>query len=329
MSEVSLSKKEIQNRLNSIRINAEGFTSRKYGVSIKYYSNDDEKPEKRVDYEVNVVLERINGIGYVTINKENIFYNQHEPDLISEKIAQAITKSLYPVKTHINEKGISSDEIINHSEVIDRWNLEKRKIQEKYSSTELEDFFETTEKVILNKSRLESSLKNDFFWNLFFHRKLINYGNKRTVETELFLPIIPYEYPFRFVGEQKIEKIPTYFHSFTIHFQSKEVKAPKYFYPKNHNESNGLFMNLNVQFESDLYHHFPMHIIAELKIYSKEKSTENSNLKRIAFSMYQINADEYKTKKLSQDSPFITGGLVKLPPNKWGFDNFENLENDW
>lgn len=45
--------------------------------------------------------------------------------------------------------------------------------------------------------------------------------------------------------------------------------------------------------------------------------------------MYQIGSEEYNGKTLSNDSPFISGGLVKLPPNKWGFDNFEKIENDW
>ena len=88
-------------------------------------------------------------------------------------------------------------------------------------------------------------------------------------------------------------------------------------------------MSLDVSFDLDLYHHFPMHTTAELKIYSKDQLDNKRVIKKIDFSMFQVNTDEYKFKILSKDSPFITGGLVKLPPNKWGFDNFENLENDW
>ncbi len=88
-------------------------------------------------------------------------------------------------------------------------------------------------------------------------------------------------------------------------------------------------MKLNVFFDLDIYHHFPMHIRADFKIYKKDRFGTETILNRTEFSQYQQNTEEYQSKQLSIDIPFITGGLVKLPPNKWGFDNFENLENDW
>lgn len=88
-------------------------------------------------------------------------------------------------------------------------------------------------------------------------------------------------------------------------------------------------MSLKVDFDLDLYHHFPMHTRAKFEVYSKGSDGKKIVLKKLEFTMYQINTMEYQNKALSEDSPFITGGLVKLPPNKWGFDNFENLENNW
>ena len=94
-------------------------------------------------------------------------------------------------------------------------------------------------------------------------------------------------------------------------------------------ESLEIYMQLNVEYDLDIFHHFSMHTRATLIIYTKDVLENKTIVKRIEFTQYQQNTEIYKDQKLTADSPFITGGLVKLPPNKWGFDNFENLENDW
>ncbi len=329
MKEITLSKKELQRRLNSIKINSEGLKPRKYGVSVKYFSGTEDKPLKRIDYEVTADLQAINHIGTIILDKKNIFYNQHSPDLINEIISDSITKSVYPVETTINERGNSTHEILNHDKIINRWKQNKDLLSEKYQSKALDEFFAVADLKINSKSMIERSLQYDWFWNLFFHPRLINYGDYRQIETELLLSVIPYQAPVRFHGVQTIEKIPTDYHSFVIRFESNEIKAPKYFYPKNIADDFILYISLRVEFDSDLYHHFPMHTRATIHTYSKNPDDSKLISKKIIFTMYQIDSDGYQNKTLSAESPFITGGLVKLPPNKWGFDNFENLENNW
>lgn len=111
MKEITLSKKELQHRLNSIKINSKGLKPRKYGVSVKYFSGTKNKPSKRIDYELTTDLQIINGIGTISLDKKNIFYNRHSPDLINEIISDSITKSMYPIETTINERGNSTCEI--------------------------------------------------------------------------------------------------------------------------------------------------------------------------------------------------------------------------
>lgn len=329
MPEKVLDKKEIQRRLNSIRIKPEGLQPRKYGVSVKYFDGDNEKPTKRIDYKVIAEVKIEHGIGAISINKEEVFFNQAEPDRFHEILVAAISRSIYPVKVFYNEKGIASKEIINHKEISERWEKEKSAILEKYNSKSLDDFIQIAEEKLQNKDRLEKSLHYDCLWNLFFHPILMNYGERRSVENYLYLPIIPYQSPLRFHGIQTIEKIPTDYHSFKVNFESNELPAPKYFYPKNSPDDAKYWMSLTVYFDSDVYHHFPMHIRAYFEVYSKDWVGKNVTEKKIQFTMYQIGSEEYNGKTLSKDSPFISGGLVKLPPNKWGFDNFEKIENDW
>lgn len=329
MPEILLDKKEIQSRLNSISIKPEGLQPRKYGVSVKYFDGESVKPAKRIDYKVSAEVKLEHGVGVISINKEEIFFNQSEPDRFHEILGAAISRSIYPVKSFYNEKGVASKEIINHKEILERWEKEKSAILEKHNSKSLDDFIQIAEEKLQHKDRLEKSLHYDWLSNLFFHPILMNYGERRSVENYLYLPIIPYQTPLRFSGVQIIEKIPTDYHSFKVNFESKELPAPKYFYPKNSLDNAKYWMNLKVHFDSDIYHHFPMHIRAYFEVYSKDWEGKNVTEKKIQFTMYQIGSEEYNGKTLSNDSPFISGGLVKLPPNKWGFDNFEKIENDW
>lgn len=329
MPENLLDKKEIQRRLNSISIKPEGLKARTYGVSIKYFDYNQEKPTKRIDYKVAAEVNIENGVGVISINKEEIFFNQAEPDRFHEILGAAISRSIYPVKVFYNEKGIASKEIINHKEILECWEKEKSAILEKYNSKSLDDFIQVAEERIQNKQLVEKSLQYDWLWNLFFHPILMSYREKRSVENYLYLPIIPYQNSLRFSGVQTIEKIPTDYHSFKVNFESEELPAPKNFYPKNSPKDVVLWMSLKVHFDSDLYHHFPMHIRAYFELYSKDWEGKNVTERKIQFTMYQIGSEEYKGKILSDDSPFISGGLVKLPQNKWGFDNFEKIENDW
>ena len=63
MNELRLTKKEIQNRLNTLKINPNGLQTRKYGVTTKYFSGNEESPDKRIAYEATVKLNINNRIG--------------------------------------------------------------------------------------------------------------------------------------------------------------------------------------------------------------------------------------------------------------------------
>ncbi len=324
--DIVMSKKEILRRLNSLRIKPAGLSPRKYGVSVKYFSGDEQVPSKRIDYDITAELNIEDYKGILKINKENIYYNQQQPDSINEVLGDALSKAIYPIRTSINEKGLCRDEILNHDEILTRWEHQKQKIRTKHRSDSLNDFFLTADKKISEKISLERSLKNDWFWNLFFHPRFINYGDSRKTETSLYLSVIPYTPPLKFSGIQSINKIPTRYHSFVLEFSSNELIAPSYFIPKNAVET--CFMSLKVIFDMDLYHHFPMHIQAYFEVYSKNWAGEKNLIKKIEYTLFQENAEEYKYKTMDRDSPFITGGLVVTEPNKWGF--YKNrFENDW
>jgi len=130
--------------------------------------------------------------GTLTVHKENIYYNQHQPDRINEILGESISKALYPLQTVINEKGLTTSEILNHKEMMSRWEMEKQKIVQNHQSDSLYSFFAAADKKLSDKTGVERSLKYDWFWNLFFHPKFIDYGEFRTTETSLNLSVIPF-----------------------------------------------------------------------------------------------------------------------------------------
>jgi len=325
--DILMPKKEILRRLNNIRIKPSGLKRREYGISVKYFSGKSSIPEKRIDYQLTTDLNLEDYKGVLTINKKDIYFNQHEPEITSEILGNAISKALYPVEIYLNEKGLTTSEIINNEEIRNRWETEKERLSDKYSSDALTKFFDTVDKKLSDGKELEKSFHNDWFWNLFFHPKFIEYGDTRSTDTALFLSIVPFQPAVRFPGKQTIQKIPTDYHSFIIEFESEEMPADSYFILGNSTKAKG-WMSLKVIFDLDLYHHFPMHTRAYFEVYTKDLNGNKDVIKKIQYTQYQKNTTEFRGRKLDQSSPFITGGLVVSEKNKWGFYKNE-YENDW
>jgi hypothetical protein len=86
---------------NVLLLNLRGLRQRNYGVSVKYYHHNDLKPCKRVDYNSTISINKHPDGWLIDMVKENIFFNQHEPDLVSEVVGSLVSKSIYPVQTLI------------------------------------------------------------------------------------------------------------------------------------------------------------------------------------------------------------------------------------
>lgn len=125
MKKITLSKKELRHRLNTLKINSEGLKPRKYGVSAKYFSENISQHFKRIHYKLIAELKIVNGDGIVRLAKKNIFYNQHRPELINEIISDRISTSIFPIGSTINERGVSNYEVLNYEEITKRWKQSK------------------------------------------------------------------------------------------------------------------------------------------------------------------------------------------------------------
>jgi hypothetical protein len=257
---------------------------RNYGVSVKYFKGEDATPYKRIDYDAKIGIAPDRNI---YIDKNNVYYNQHEPDTVSEIVASAFTKSIYPVKTTINGRGLSTLEVLNREEILQRFTGYKNELAEKYTGKHLEELMTKFEERLQQPRYLQNIFGNDWFCNLLFHPKILDYKENEDIDIRLALSVVPYGSPVIFEGKQKLTEQATYYDSHVITFNSKEQPAPAYFIPQKANSNERYYVALNVIFDIDVHHNFSMHTRASLSVFSKDAKNNRKEIKRIEYAQYQ------------------------------------------
>ncbi|NTE18262.1 hypothetical protein G6M26_06980 [Agrobacterium tumefaciens] len=263
---------------------------RRYGVSVKYYSGNAEVPQKRIDYDVEIQIDDHENGWQIRIDKQNVFFNQHKPDLISEILSQAITNSIYPVECVINSKGIPVRGITNHEEILKRWDSNKKKIADKYVGETVEEFMTAADRKFSNKALIEKSMKYDMLWNLLFHPKYQSYGSNKSIQTDMHLSVAPYQFPVRFSGIQSLNEAVTTYNSVQVKFNSDEMESPEFLTATLKNANHKYFVKLEVVFDLDAKHFFLMHATACFNLYYKDDEQHIHSEKKIHFTMYQLGA---------------------------------------
>ncbi|MDY3318249.1 hypothetical protein PG637_02355 [Riemerella anatipestifer] len=297
-------------KIQTPRLSLEGLSYRDYGVSVKYFTKANERPSKRIDYSVKTLVRPYKGEIYLLdVFKNDIWFNQHEPDTISEVITNEISKSIYPISVSISERDFSVDEIANHLQILDRWKKNKCYLEEKFNTDVTRSFYQAFENAIQNKKYFLKSMQNDWFWNLLFHQNYIDYGHDNKVKTDLYLSIIPYDPPFKFKGVQTFDNIITNYNSIQIQFKSDDVATPDYFKSKILDTSainnNNLLMRINVFYDLDIYYHFPMHIRAYFEVFTLAPDGKETILHKIHYTQYQQNTHDNKTYTREKGSQFF------------------------
>ena len=137
---------------NAPRINFGNIKPRKYDVTVKYFDGDNSTPTKRIDYEAEIVITPNNNTWFLDIYKDNIWFDQHEPDLINEMIANELCKTIYPVRAKINDKGEFLG-IANFNHIVNsRWHRNKFRATEKYTTEIVKKFYDAFERNLESKN---------------------------------------------------------------------------------------------------------------------------------------------------------------------------------
>ncbi|KQT31523.1 hypothetical protein ASG22_18545 [Chryseobacterium sp. Leaf405] len=304
-----MNKKTISLKDNVLKLNFGSLKSRSYAVSIKYFDGESSSLSKRVDYKNKIFITPKQDSYLLDIDKSSLWFNGHEPDLMYELISRDLSHIVYPVQVKSNEQ-LTFLEITNFSQIVNnRWHHNKSNLTEKYPTKIVQSFYKAFEKNLEKRSVFEKSMQYDWFWNLLFHPKYIDYSSDHVVKTNFYLAVVPYEFPVKFTGTQKITTEITDHHSVEIHFKSDEMMAHNYFISQinknNINSGNLMYMRLNVYFDLDVYHLFPMHTRAYFEVYSKDLEEKDTLIKRIEFTQYQEDTEDNKTAPPEKRSPYL------------------------
>lgn len=268
-------------------------TLKSYGVSIKYFQEDDVEPNKRLDYQIDLRVDQFRDepkTWQMMFNKRDLFINQHEPDLISEQLANLAMEALYPIKVDVNAKNEVFRGIVNHNDIKNRWETAKEKIIDKYEGDVTDLFIKKMEEKILSAYQIQQSLHFDMFWSMFFHPLYQNYNNNLTQTINFIFPIFPYQ-TYSFEGTQTIEKTLTSYGTIHINFNAKvDFNAEE---AKAFNLNGPHTMNLTAFWDLDEKGGLLKHNNVDWTL-SKIAKDEVIGIKRIKFSAYETSNETAK-----------------------------------
>lgn len=146
-----------------------------YGTIVHYKENGQLKNKIHFTSQIEFVREEDDFfIAWLQINQ--VYINDKEPDLTIEKLADKISKTLYPVKIALNSNG-QLHSILNIQDIQRRWVIMKPSILEYYKGgSELGNLISSFEKNIQSASLLKRSFEEHPFYQIYFAPIYQNYS---------------------------------------------------------------------------------------------------------------------------------------------------------
>ncbi|MBQ4821277.1 hypothetical protein [Aquimarina sp. MMG016] len=122
-----------------------------------------------------------------------------------DELAFEVSKVLYPMDISTSSQG-KLQKVLNHIEILDRWNKKKEKIKEFFKGDIVDKYINQTEKIIKNEEALFSKIQKDWFLNIYFDSLYKFYSE------DLFIDESKYYYvantspsPIKYKAKSKIE----------------------------------------------------------------------------------------------------------------------------
>lgn len=301
---------------NAIAFRPKPRSARSYGISIKYDAYENQQPAKRIDYQVDLTIQQFKDLEntwQLCFNKNELFLNRHRPDLVSEQLANLTMKALYPVKVDVNKENEIFRGIVNHPDILKRWEDTAIRISEKYVGKYAELFIEKMNKKIQRKWAIQESLTYDMFWSVFFHPQYFSYEQNLTKDIVFEFPVFPYQ-QIRFAGEQVLQNNYTDYDTYKTEFNA-EMEIPSHI-KFNGRYNTGTKMKLNAQFDLDRDTGLLKHAVVNWEA----GSLELNNLKKIKFSAYEIESNNQPV--VAEQNP-VSNDTEQTIARKKGF--WENI----
>lgn len=176
--------------INALRLEWPAELSVKYGVLITF--NEGEEKSNEVKYEVQITRLKPSAEGQPLFQIErtsDVFINEILPDLIADCLAYAVGKVFYPLVITVDQNG-GFQRIYNHQEILERWQLVKKKVLDNFEGSLVEGYIERMEKQLVNPDSINLAfLNNDWFIHTFFKPLYKEYGQNRNSESIYKFPI--------------------------------------------------------------------------------------------------------------------------------------------
>ncbi|KIO51846.1 LysM peptidoglycan-binding domain-containing protein [Flavobacterium hibernum] len=159
-------KKVFNNPENNLRLLVSENLKLDYGTIIQYKENNRVKDKIHFTSQIEF-LKRDGNFSIVKFQINQVYINNKEPELVIEKLADRISKALYPVLLRLNDKG-EIDNIINIDAIQRRWETIKPAILEYFRGNEVDKLIASFEKTIMSASLLKRSFDDHPFYQIYF-----------------------------------------------------------------------------------------------------------------------------------------------------------------
>ncbi len=193
-----------------------------YLVSVKYYSNDEEQPSKRLDYKIALRSAESTINHLIAVEKFDYTINNQQPNLILEELFNEINKSIYPIHLNINRYA-AIESIVNLEDIKFRWKKKKSELKQQTTGKTFYDICREFEKVCNNPLKFEMTFEKDLFFTLFFNTFYRNYHKDKNKKATYNFPIVPYAQPLQYKGSWTLEPKLTKFETLKLNFRGNHT----------------------------------------------------------------------------------------------------------
>ncbi|MDR6761938.1 hypothetical protein J2Y38_002149 [Flavobacterium sp. 2755] len=162
----SATKKVFTNPENHLRMLVTENLKLDYGTIIQYKENNLVKDKIHFTSQIEF-LKRDGNFSIVKFLINQVYINNKDSELVIEKLADRISKALYPVLLRLNDKG-EIDNIVNIDEIQKRWEIIKPSILEYFRGNEIAKLIASFEKNIMSASLLKRNFNQHPFYQIYF-----------------------------------------------------------------------------------------------------------------------------------------------------------------
>nr|WP_199077623.1 hypothetical protein [Pedobacter sp. ASV19] len=178
---------------------------RSYGVLYTYTSGSKEDTVK-FNLDVTYVKTIIDRSRIFRLERDVVYVNDIEPDLLADQLAYECGKVFYPLLVEVDFSGKYLG-VYNHPEIISRWKVQRPVIQEYFKGETTERYLILMDKAIASVEQVNMIFYRELFISSFFSSLYQSYGEHFETGQTCYFPIVGMADPVQFNVVQIIDPI--------------------------------------------------------------------------------------------------------------------------